>query len=536
MTAALTITDLSVVSSTTGASLVDGVSFTVAKGELVGLVGESGSGKTTVGFACLGFTRRGTRIGRGEVRVADVAPSLISSGDLTDFRRRHIAYVPQSAGFSLNPALRIGAQLRDRLFDRVADESVLLDALDSVALPRDVQFLKRYPHQLSGGQQQRVVIAAALIARPEVVIFDEPTTGLDVATQAQIIDMIRDICIRQATAGLFISHDLAAVAGLCARTAVMKSGRLVEIGATAEVLSRPKHDYTRSLVAAVPSLRAGLAEAADETKKQGSQTNTPVRYLSIRGVDAYHGRHHILHNIETDFEQGECTAIVGESGSGKTTLCRSLIGLHAGYTGDILLKGAALPRQARRRSAAERRSLQYVFQSPYEALNPRRSVAELILQPLRVLGGDVPKDFVRNQLARVSLAPELADRYPHQLSGGERQRVAFARALAVRPELLICDEVTSALDVSVQAAIVDLIAKLRGEEGLTVLFVTHNLALVPEIAKNIIVMRQGRIVDAGRTLDILAKPSDDYTRTLFDKTPDLEKVIGMHSGTGADRS
>lgn len=529
MTAALTITDLSVVSSTTGASLVDGVSFAVAKGELVGLVGESGSGKTTVGFACLGFTRRGTRIGRGEVRVGDVAPSLIGSQDLTEFRRRHIAYVPQSAGFSLNPALRIGTQLRDRLFDREADESVLLDALDSVALPSDAQFLKRYPHQLSGGQQQRVVIAAALIARPEVVIFDEPTTGLDVATQAQIIDMIRDICARQATAGLFISHDLAAVTGLCARTAVMKSGRLVEIGMTAEVLSRPKHDYTRALVAAVPSLRAGLAEA----KKQASQKAQPASYLSLRGVDAYHGRHHILHNIEADFEPGECTAIVGESGSGKTTLCRSLIGLHAAYTGEILLKGTPLARQARQRSAAVRRSLQYVFQSPYEALNPRRSVTELILQPLRVLGGDVPRDFVRNQLARVSLAPELAERYPHQLSGGERQRVAFARALAVKPELLICDEVTSALDVSVQAAIVDLIAKLRREEGLTVLFVTHNLALVPEIAKNIIVMRQGRIVDAGRTLDILAKPSDDYTRTLFDKTPDLERVIGRHSRIGA---
>lgn len=521
MSSVLSISNLGVVTTATGVPLIENVDLAVSEGEFVGLVGESGSGKTTVGLACLGFARRGTRISSGLVRVGERQLLPMSGADLTSLRRDYVAYVPQSAGFSLNPALTIGGQLRDRLFqdgDRADD--ALLDALEQVSLPRTHEFLRRYPHQLSGGQQQRIVIASALIANPKVVIFDEPTTGLDVATQAQILDTIREICAVHKTAGLFISHDLAAVAGLCSRTAVMKSGRIVEIGPTATILRRPDHPYTRALVSAVPSLHAMPSDGGASDR---SAQIREVPALAVRALNAFYDEHHVLHDIDALFEKGECTAVVGESGSGKTTLCRSIIGLHGRYSGRIELGEQLLDPLARRRSAQQRRDLQYVFQNPYDALNPRRSVGELIRQPLRVLGEEIPKNFVRDQLARVSLRPEIADRFPHQLSGGERQRVAFARALGARPRVLICDEVTSALDVSVQASIVDLIAELRRAMKLTVLFVTHNLALVPQMAKNVIVMRNGRIVDAGRTMDVFQNPSSDYTRMLLEKTPDLQR-------------
>lgn len=521
MADALKVTDLTVTSTTTGAVLAEQVTLSVANGEFVGLVGESGSGKTTVGFACLGFTRPGTRISAGRVTVGDREPSLMSRTELLALRRSSIAYVPQSAGYALNPALTIGAQLGDRLFEACDSRSVLFRALEMVALPATDEFLRRYPHQLSGGQQQRVVVAAALITNPKVVIFDEPTTGLDVAVQSQILDMIRDVCREKGTAGLFISHDLAAVASLCSRTIVMRRGRIVENGPTSDVFERPAESYTKMLISAVPSLRKAMSAHAGPGSNRQAAAETVGGALSASRLSVSYGSNRILHDLSLAFEPGKCTAILGESGSGKTTLCRSLIGLLGTYEGTVSLDGKALKPKARQRDARQRRDLQYVFQNPYDALNPRSKVRDIIAKPVRFIGESVPAGFVEDLLARVSLRPEMADRFPHQLSGGERQRIALARALALRPRVMICDEVTSALDVSVQASIVDLIADLRREIAMTVIFVTHNLALVPQIAENVVVLKAGRIVDEGPTMDVFRNPRSEYTSELLEKTPDL---------------
>jgi peptide/nickel transport system ATP-binding protein len=523
---ALRCDDLSIVSRATGAHLIENVSFCVDDGEFLGLVGESGSGKTTIGFAFLGFVRSGTKVAGGGVRVGAADPLSMAQGDLLALRRTEIAYVPQSAGYALNPALHIERQLRDRLPD-VADAGPrLLYALDQVSLPATNDFLRRYPHQLSGGQQQRVAIASALITNPRIIIFDEPTTGLDAAVQAQVLEMIRKVCVERGLASLFISHDLAAVASLCSRTVVMRNGRVVEQGATSIILRTPDEPYTKTLVQAVPSLTASMANARarEAEAKPDAREGGDRKGLVVRGLVAAHGHRPVLHDIDLTFEAGECTAIVGESGSGKTTLCRTLIGLHTNYSGTVSLDGAVLEKRARQRPLEHRRLMQYVFQNPYDSLNPRRTVSDIILDPVRFLGRDPPANFVGEQLERVRLRPEFAGRYPHQLSGGERQRVAFARSLAVNPSVIICDEVTSALDVSVQASIVDLILRLRREMGLTVIFVTHNLALVPEIAESVAVLKNGRIVDRGRVPDVFGNPRSDYTRSLLALTVDLKLV------------
>jgi len=341
--------------------------------------------------------------------------------------------------------------------------------------------------------------------------------------QAQILDMIRDVCREKGTAGLFISHDLAAVASLCSRTIVMRRGRVVEEGSTSDVFERPAEPYTKMLISAVPSLRKAMSAQASLVPGSDRQAAaaTVGGALSVSRLSVSYGSNRVLHDLDLKFEPGKCTAILGESGSGKTTLCRSLIGLQGAYEGTISLDGETLRPKARQRNMRQRRDLQYVFQNPYDALNPRSKVRNIIAKPVQFIGEPVPPGFVENLLARVSLRPDIANRFPHQLSGGERQRIALARALALRPRVMICDEVTSALDVSVQASIVDLIADLRREIAMTVIFVTHNLALVPQIAENVIVMKAGRIVDEGPTMDVFRNPRSHYTSALLEKTPDL---------------
>jgi peptide/nickel transport system ATP-binding protein len=582
MTAVLSVEGLKVVSAASGAALVDGVGIEIMAGEMVGLVGESGSGKTTLGMACMGFARHGTRITGGAVRLGEHESLLWSPAQIATLRREYISYVPQSAGFALNPARRLGAQLRERLPESLAGDPQerLLDALEEVALPRTREFLRRYPHQLSGGQAQRVVIASAFIAEPKVVILDEPTTGLDVATQARILEMVRGICAQHGTAAIFISHDLGAVAELCSRVAVMYAGRIVESGSTTGLVTRAQHPYTRGLLRAVPGLRAEHAivgipgqapppgrrggactfadrcELAQPVCREGEPALLPTTegrlvrclfpldddpragapaataavareaseqplQLAVAGLDAWHGSTQILHGIDLRFEPGACTAIVGESGSGKTTLCRAIIGLHGSYGGAVTLHDNALAPRAGQRTAEQRRQLQYVFQNPYEALNPRRTIADLIRQPLEVFGEPVPRGFVEEQLELVSLRAETAAKHPDQLSGGERQRVALARALALRPRILICDEVTSSLDVSVQASVVALIRRLQAQMDLTVIFVTHDIALVRQIAQSVVVLKDGRVVERGPTDGIFAAPSAEYTRALLEHAPDL---------------
>lgn len=591
----LVVHELKIIGVPSMARIIDELSLEVRPGEILGVVGESGSGKTTLGLALLNYCKEGTRIEGGCVTVDGKNLAGLNWRQVRELRGRTVAYIPQSPASALNPALRISIQLRECLpgnrgsvLDRVRE------VLREVALPDDDEFLARYPHQLSGGQQQRVVIAMAFTARPALIVMDEPTTGLDVRTQEHVLQTVREMCRIYDCAAVYISHDMAVVAELADRIAVMYSGRIVEIGSTAEVLANSKHPYTRRLLLAVPDLegkrpmvgipgnapsplarpqgcafapRCPIADDGCRTtppsitevvprhsvrcfkaeellppisakpspgRPAHAATDQPV--LKLTGLKAGYGTNTVLANIDLALYPGECVALVGESGSGKTTLSRCIAGLHHDFTGGLALDGAPLATSSFRRTKEQRRRVQYIFQNPYESLNPRRTVGELILQPLTAVRGKVKnaREVVAGALERVSLRPDHARRYPDQLSGGERQRVAIARALATGPDVLICDEITSALDVSVQSSLVDLLRQLQAEMGLTVLFITHNIALVRNVAQQVAVMEQGRIVEFGDVEDVFANPQHQYTRSLMRATPNFQLPSRMGSGQAQD--
>jgi peptide/nickel transport system ATP-binding protein len=582
---AVEVTDLRVELVGRDADIVDEISLAIIPGEVLGLVGESGSGKTTVGMALLGHVRRGGRVGGGAVVIDGRDLAHLDAAGLRGLRGGTVAYIPQDPGTSLNPALRLRTQLREMLDahsgGRSDDErdARLREALEEVALPSDDSFLARYPHQLSGGQQQRVAIAMAFACRPNVIVCDEPTTGLDVTTQARVLETVRDLCRTHSVAALYVSHDLAVVAELADRVAVMYAGRIVEVGTRDQLFGAARHPYTRRLLRAVPDLagkravvgipgfaplpgrrpewcffepRCSLAtdvcrsafppafefepghrarcyhadEALREVPVEGGVEEVHVEHeaelaLAIRGLDAHYGSRATLFGIELEVHRHECLALVGESGSGKTTLARCVAGLHKDYTGKVCLGDEELPPAARSRSAAARKQIQYVFQNPYASLNPRRTVGQTIARQLELFFPG-PKDMsqrVAECLERVALSSSAAAAYPDELSGGERQRVAIARALAAEPALMVCDEITSALDVSVQAAIIDLLRELRTSMGLSLLFITHNLALIRTIADRVAVMTEGRIVELGPTAQVLERPSAPYTQQLLANTP-----------------
>jgi peptide/nickel transport system ATP-binding protein len=573
--------------------IVDEVSLHVPAGHVLGLVGESGSGKTTVGLAVLGHTRRGARIAAGEVRIEGRNILALSRLQRQALRGTLVSYVPQDPASALNPALRIGTQLEETLAEHgfgASDEerrARIVETLGEVLLPSDDRFLRRYAHQLSGGQQQRVALAMAFANRPRVIVLDEPTTGLDVTTQAHVLTTVRDLCLAHGVAAVYVSHDLAVVATLASQVAVMYAGRIVEVGPKRVLFNASAHPYARRLVEAIPELsgahallgipgtapRPGLRpagcffaprcsyaveecttafppvslvapehevrcyrwpevleEAATDrpAAKRLAPPDAADALVAVQGLDAAHGERQVLFGIDLLVRPRECVALVGESGSGKTTLARCIAGIHPGFTGEIAFRGARLIPAARARDRQVRREIQYVFQSPYSSLNPRKTIAQIIAQPLRlfadVRGGRAHERIVE-VLDRVALGSSVLNRYPHQLSGGERQRVAIARALVASPQLLICDEVTSALDVSVQAAIVDLLGALQRELQIGLLFVTHNLALIRTIAQEVAVMCEGRIVERGTVEAVLDAPKADYTRKLLSDTPSLESAF-----------
>jgi peptide/nickel transport system ATP-binding protein len=588
---ALEVEDLWVVLEDTEIDIVDEVSFSLVPGEILGLVGESGSGKTTVGLAILGHCRRGARFAGGSIRIAGEDVLAKSEAQLRSMRGRVVSYVPQDPASALNPAVRIETQLTETIEAHGSsngDVRVRLhEMLAEVLLPRDREFLRRYPHQLSGGQQQRVALAMAFANRPRVIVLDEPTTGLDVTTQAHVLTTVRDLCEAHRVAAVYVSHDLAVVANLASRVAVMYAGRLVEMGPTQTLFLRAAHPYTRRLVEAIPELsgrhalvgipgtaprpghrppgcffapRCTFAEPTCElsfpprelvaaghevrcyrheavlreslTARAAATPPAEVRMadglVAVRGVQASHGLRQVLFDVELVVRPHECVALVGESGSGKTTLARCIAGLHANYEGEIAFRGARLPAGSRARNRETRRQIQYVFQSPYSSLNPRKTIEQIIGQPLALffdMGAGESRKRMVDTLETVQLGPSVLDRYPHHLSGGERQRVAIARALVANPQLLICDEVTSALDVSVQAAIIDLLAELQRELGLGLLFVTHNLALIRTLAQEVAVMSDGRIVERGLVDRVLDSPSAEYTKKLLSDTPSFETAL-----------
>jgi peptide/nickel transport system ATP-binding protein len=594
------VSDLRVELVGSGVDIVDEIGLRIHSGEVLGLVGESGSGKTTVGMALLGHVRGGGRVGGGAIAVDGRDIRALGGDELRRLRGGVVSYIPQDPGTALNPALRIGTQLAEVLEAHASSWSEderrqrVREALAEVALPTDDVFLRRYPHQLSGGQQQRVAIAMAFANRPKVIVCDEPTTGLDVTTQARVLETVRDLCRSHRVAALYVTHDLAVVAELADRVAVMYAGRIVESGPREAIFSAPRHPYTRRLLRAVPDIagkrtvvgipgRAALpgsrpegcffhprcpladdesrsafppvtdlggghtvrcfhhADAVRRTEPEGAGQLGPRAVgdelvLTVRDLDAHYGASHALFRIDLDVHREECLALVGESGSGKTTLARAVSGLHSDYTGQVRLRDDPLPQAARRRSREARKEIQYIFQNPYASLNPRRTIGQTIGRQLQLFYPGSRADTgqrVAECLERVALSASAASRFPDQLSGGERQRVAIARALAAQPSVLICDEVTSALDVSVQAAIIELLGELRREMGLSMLFITHDLALIRTIADRVAVMNQGRIVEEGRVDGILTAPSADYTRELLANTPSIEVALGHAPPTAA---
>lgn len=570
----------------TGADIVSEASFSVAAGELLGLVGESGSGKTTIGLALLGHARRGVQIRSGEVRLDGIDLLTLDSSELRKMRGSRVSYVPQDPSSALNPARRIGSQLSEVL---KAHPGVVADAkerigevLREVRLSADPEFLRRYPHQLSGGEQQRVGLAMAFICRPSLIVLDEPTTGLDVTTQRHVLETIRNLCRSYGVAAVYVSHDLAAVSGLVGRVAVLYAGRIIELGDTGSVFGSPLHPYTHGLLRAVPSPershvlvgiggqppRPGLrprgcsfanrCSLAVDTCRQAMPPATEVdermvrcyrpgeaesavspalvsavagigdgseELVSVRGLAASYGDVEVLSEVDLGVGPERCLAVIGESGSGKTTLSRCIVGMHSNWTGTISYRGVPLAPRAADRDKDTLRRIQYVFQNPYTSLNPRKSIGQILAQPLEHyfdLSVAERGQRVEAVLVETALGPEFVNRFPDELSGGERQRVAIARALIVEPEVLVCDEVTSALDVSVQAGIVELLRRLQRERHLTMIFVTHNLALVRSIAQTAVVFREGRLVEAGTVERVLEQPADAYTVRLMDDVPKLE--------------
>ncbi len=589
--------NLTVRIASSGIVIVDDVSIEVAAGEILGLVGESGSGKTTLGLAMIGHTRRGLEISHGAVRVDGSDLLSLPAQKRTGLYGSAMAYVPQDPGTALNPARRVGSQLRETLTvhgvsKREADERVR-EIIDEVGLDRVRHVLSAYPHQLSGGQQQRVAIAMAFACRPGLIVMDEPTTGLDVTTQRTVLDTVRSLCAKYGVAAIYVSHDVAVVAELADQIAVLYAGKIVETGPAARVFGSPEHPYTRGLLRAVPSAerrsrlqampgvrpelglsspgcafapRCWVSEsvchhvvpalvavsadsdgahaarchvapevAARESMLPGLQVRDAVDdhrddarsagVLQVSGLSARYGSKQVLHDITLSIGENECLALVGESGSGKTTLSRCLVGLHRGWSGQVRLGQDELTPGVNQRSRDALKNMQYVFQNPYASLNPRRTVGGLLLQPLEHftrLGRRERNQRVVSTLDAVSLPRTYLAKYPDQLSGGERQRVAIARALVVKPQVLVCDEVTSALDVSVQASVIEMLRELQFEQELSILFITHNLPLVRSIAQRVAVMSDGRIIEHGSTDSVLDDPQAEYTRQLMEHLPDFD--------------
>jgi peptide/nickel transport system ATP-binding protein len=588
--AAIAVDGLSVEVAGTGTEIVHDASFAIAPGEVLGIVGESGCGKTTVALAVLGGARPGARISSGTVMVHGSPMLGLTRRELQRRRGKDVAYVSQDPAAALNPSLRIGRQLTEMLevhapeLDKRGISQRVAETMEDVRLPTEQVFLRRYPHQLSGGQQQRVAIAMAAILRPTGIVLDEPTTGLDVITQAHIIRTVLALCAKHNVAMLYVSHDLAVIARVAHRVMVIYAGRVVEAGPV-RLLDRPGHPYTTGLIGAVPAIsearilttipgrppspdrhppgcrfadrcsfrvdRCDTREPelvpievdhvarcyraidvraralTDSVLKIGDAppaAGTPV--LEVNELSAAYGSAKVLESVSFQVAPRECVALVGESGSGKTTVGRCVIGLKTDWAGRVAYHGQALERAARSRSQVVRQRVQIIFQSPYNSLNPRRTIAESVGAPLvefAELGKRERFARVCEALEQVSLSDRLAQRYPNELSGGERQRVSIARALVCQPEILICDEVTSALDVSVQAAIVDMLADLQAARNLAILFVTHNLALVRSIADRVLVLHSGQIVESGLTSTVLDSPRDAYTRALIAETPVIER-------------
>lgn len=511
--------------------IVKGVSFEVKSGEVVALIGESGSGKTTISLASLAYTKPGLEFSGGEVRLHGEDLLTMAPTSQRDMRGQRVAYLAQSAAATFNPAITIGEQVTESavLHGILTQEEATKRAEElyvALELPDPDRLGARYPHQVSGGQLQRLMAAMALVGKPDLLVLDEPTTALDVTTQIEVLKAFKKVIKEQGSAAIYVTHDLAVVAQVADHIVVLYSGEVQEQGPVDQIINHPTHDYTRRLMAAVrPTPEAGMG---DDTVHGHGRSEAAI---AARGITAGYGgivdgepAVTILRDINVEVERGDVVGVIGESGCGKSTLARVMAGLLPSARGEIVLDGKTLEPALKDRDRDELRKVQFVFQMADTALNPRQYISDILGRPVEFylgLKGDDKRRRVAELLDMVELPAAFADRYPMELSGGQKQRINLARALAGNPEVLLCDEVTSALDSIVGANVIKLLTNLRNKTGVSFVFISHDLSTVGSFADKIVVLYAGRVVEQGPTDQVLSPPYHPYTRLLITSVPEL---------------
>ncbi len=500
--------------------IIRGISLQLHRGEILGLVGESGAGKSTLGLAAMAYTKDGCRISQGSIQFDGMELTQCSQRELRKLRGVRIAYVAQSAAASFNPAYRlinqhIESAVQHGVTNRVQARSEAVELFQRLDLPDPEHIGLRYPHQVSGGQLQRAMTAMAMSSKPDLIIFDEPTTALDVTTQVEVLAAIRGVVEQFGMAAIYITHDLAVVSQMADRIMVLRHGKLVEEADTQQMLSDPKQTYTQSLWA-VRSFRT-------DPKPKPSE-ETPL--VEVNNCSACYGSIQVLHDISFNVYKKQTVAVIGESGSGKSTAARMITGLLQPSNGDVLYKGEVLQADYRKRSKDQLRKIQMIYQMPDTAINPRQTIGNIIGRPLQFYLGLKGKELqsrIEELLSMIELEPaQFIDRKPAELSGGQKQRVCIARALAAEPEVIICDEVTSALDQLVAEGILKLLNLVQEQLGVSYLFITHDVATVRAIADQIVVMQNGRVVDNDDRVSIFTPPHHDYTELLLSSEPEMD--------------
>ena len=531
--------------------IVKGVSFSVARGDVVALIGESGSGKTTIALSALGYTKPGLEFAGGEVRLEGEDVITMGSDQLRTLRGQRVAYLAQSAAATFNPALTIGEQVTEScvlhgiLNQEQANEraETLYRALE---LPDPDRLGRRYPHQVSGGQLQRLMAAMALCGKPDLLVLDEPTTALDVTTQIEVLKAFKSVIKQEGSAAIYVTHDLSVVAQIADHIVVLYAGEVQEHGSAEQVVNQPGHDYTRRLMHAVrPPPAAGQGdESLGEHRRE-----SPA--LQVKDITAGYGRIHngmpaitVLRDVNVSIERGHTVGVIGESGCGKSTLARVMAGLLPAAQGQVLLDGDELQPALQKRKRSELQKIQFVFQMADTALNPRQRIDHILGRPLEFylgLKGNEKRRRILELLDMVELPQDFAGRYPEELSGGQKQRVNLARALAASPEVLLCDEVISALDSIVGANVIELLTRLRKQTGVSFVFISHDLSTIASFADKIVVLYAGRVVEQGTADHVLSPPYHPYTRLLISSVPELrvgwleETMLTQEAQAGIDR-
>ena len=507
------------------APIVKGINFSIKPGEVLALIGESGSGKSTISLSTMGYARPGCRISKGEVLLNGEDVLLLDKQSRRDLRGAKVAYVAQSAAASFNPSLRINRQVTEAptLHGIMKEKEAVNHAVDlykSLDLPNPETIGKRYPHQVSGGQLQRLMAAMALSCTPDLLVLDEPTTALDVTTQIEVLKAFKEIISRENTAAIYVTHDLAVVAQVADQIVVLRNGEMVEHGSTEQILKRPQHEYTKTLMSAVRQTPPKDQAHEEDPAKADSHL------VEVRNMTAAYGPVTILRDVDVVVDEKETIGVIGESGCGKSTMARVISGLLPPVAGEIRLDGSVLPGAVKRRSREELKRIQFVFQMADVALNPRQTIGKILGRPLKFYHDMNPaqcKERVGELLELVELPREFAKRFPGELSGGQKQRVNLARALAAEPDVILCDEVTSALDTVVAASVIRLLESLQERLGVSYVFISHDLSTVAAFADRIVVLYAGCVVEQGPTSRVLSPPFHPYTKLLLASVPELRQ-------------